>query len=160
MAVDMFLKIDGVKGEARDKAHKEEIDVIAWAWGLAQSGTGHVGGGSGAGKVSVQDLLVTKYIDKSSSDLMFHCASGKHVKKAELFVRKAGEQPLEYLKITMEDVLISTVSTGGAQQDERLTENVALNFAKVKVEYKEQQADGSGKPAGNFGWDVAANAKY
>ena len=56
MAVDMFLKLDDVKGESRDNKHKDEIDVLAWSWGVSQSGTMHTGGGGGAGKVNVQDL--------------------------------------------------------------------------------------------------------
>ena len=38
MAVDMFIKIDGVTGESKDSAHADEIDVIAWTWALQQSG--------------------------------------------------------------------------------------------------------------------------
>jgi type VI secretion system secreted protein Hcp len=160
MSVDMFLKIDGIKGESKDSKHGGEIDVLAWSWGLSQSGAGHAGGGSGAGKVSVQDLHVTKWLDKSSCDLVFACASGKHIPKAVLFVRKAGENPLEYLKVTMEDILVTSVSTGGSGGEDKITESVSLNFAKVKVEYQEQQKDGSGKPAGNVGWDIASNSKY
>jgi type VI secretion system secreted protein Hcp len=160
MAVDMFLKIDGIKGESKVKGKEEQIDVLAWSWGMSQSGTGHVGGGSGSGKVSVQDLHVTKYLDKASCDLIFHCASGKHIPKAELVVRKAGENALEYLKVSMEDILVTSVSTGGSGGEDRITESLSLNFAKVKVEYQEQQKDGKGKPAGNVGWDIAANAKY
>ena len=67
---------------------------------------------------------------------MLHCCNGKHIKKAMLTVRKAGEKPLEYLKIEMEDLLVSHVSTGGSHGEDRLTENVTLNFAKVKTEYR------------------------
>ena len=63
MAVDMFIKIDGIKGESADDKHKEEIDVLSWSWGMSQSGSAHMGGGAGAGKVNVNDLSFTKYID-------------------------------------------------------------------------------------------------
>src|SRR4029453_7230661 len=111
MAVDMFIKIGDIKGEARDKAHKEEIDVLAWSWGMSNSGSAHVGGGAGAGKVNVQDLSFTKYIDKSSTDLMLSCCPGKHHESATLIVRKAGDKPLEYVTITMTEVMITAVST-------------------------------------------------
>src|SRR5437763_14257572 len=106
MAVDMFLKIDGVDGESKDKQHAKEIDVLAWSWGLSNSGSAHVGGGAGAGKVNVQDLSFTKYIDKASPDLMLGACNGKHYDNALLTVRKAGEKPLEYLKVTMTEVLV------------------------------------------------------
>ena len=69
MAVDMFIKIDGIKGESADDKHKEEIDVLSWSWGMSQSGSAHMGGGAGAGKVNVNDLSFTKYIDVASPDL-------------------------------------------------------------------------------------------
>jgi type VI secretion system secreted protein Hcp len=161
MAVDMFIKIDDVKGESQDKTHKEEIDVLAWSWGMSQQGSRHTGGGGGAGKVNVQDLSFTKWIDKASPNLMQYCAQGDQYKEAKLTVRKAGgKEPLEYLVVTMKDVIISSVSTGGSGGEDRLTENVTLNFASVKTEYQPQKADGTadgGKV--EFEWDVAGNAK-
>ena len=143
MAVDMFLKIEGVDGESTDSSHKGEIDILAWSWGLSQSGTTHMGGGGGAGKVNVQDISVTKWIDKASPNLMKYCCNGKHFKEALLTVRKAGEKPLEYIKIKLNDLIISSVSTGGSGGEDRLTENVTLNFGKVGFEYQPQKADGS-----------------
>jgi type VI secretion system secreted protein Hcp len=159
MAVDMFLKMEPVKGEAQDKAHMDEIDVLAWSWGMSQSGTTHAGGGGGAGKVSVQDLSFTKYIDKASPDLMLACCNGKHFGEAVLTVRKAGENPLEYVKIKMSDVIITSVSTGGSGGEDRLTENITLNFAKVGVDYKEQTKTGAAGASPSMTWDIAANTK-
>lgn len=160
MAVDMFIKLDDVNGESKDDKHKDSIDVLAWSWGMANSGTAHIGGGAGAGKVQVQDLSVTKYVDRSSSVLQLACCNGKHFKKALLTVRKAGEKPLEYIKITMEDVMVSNVSTGGSGGEDRLTENVTFNFAKVQFEYTPQKKDGSGDASVKMGWDVAGNVKF
>ncbi len=157
MAMDMFIKIGDLKGEARDKTHKEEIDVLAWSWGMSQSGTTHVGGGGGAGKVNVQDLSFTKFIDKASPDLMLACCNGKHYTEAKLVVRKAGEKPLEYLTITMTDVMVTAVSTGGSGGEDRLTENVTLNFAKVGVDYKEQTEKGTAGATPSMQWNIAEN---
>ena len=159
MAVDMFMKIGDLKGESKDFKHKEAIDVLAWSWGMSQSGTSHTGGGGGAGKVSIQDISVTKYVDKGSAALMMHCATGKHINNGMLYVRKAGEKPLEYIKIKIEDILVSSVSTGGSGGEDRLTENVTLNFAKVKIDYKEQAKDGSAAATPSSGWDIEANVK-
>jgi len=159
MAVDMFIKIGTLKGESKDSTHKGEIDVLAWSWGMSNSGSAHVGGGAGVGKVNVQDLSFTKYIDLTSPDLMLACCNGKHFDSALLTVRKAGEKPLEYLKIKLTEVLITSVSTGGSGGEDRLTENVTLNFAKVNVDYIEQTEKGAegGKP--KMGWDISANVK-
>ena len=158
MAVDMFLKLNGVKGESKDKVHTKEIDVLAWSWGMSNSGTAHVGGGAGAGKVNVQDLSFTKYVDSSSPNLMLNCCNGKHFSDALLTVRKAGGNPVEYIKVKLETVLIAGVTTGGSGNEDRLTENVILNFAKVSVDYTPQKADGSADTAIPFSWDVATNS--
>jgi len=158
MAVDMFMKISTIKGESSDKTHKQEIDVLAWSWGMSQSGTFHTGGGGGSGKVSVNDLSFTKYIDSSTNALMLGSCSGEHFDEAVLVVRKAGKDPLEYIKITMKNVLVSSINQGGSGGEDRLTENVTLNFAEFKFEYQPQNEKG-GKEGGAkiAGWSIAKN---
>ena len=161
MAVDMFIKIGDVEGESADKTHAKEIDVLAWSWGMSQSGSMHVGGGGGAGKVSIQDLSLTKWVDKSSPNLMMACSSGKHYPEAKLTIRKAGgENPVEYMIITLKEVLVSSISTGGSGGEDRLTENVTLNFGQVLVDYQPQKQDGSkdGGPI-KYGWNIRENVK-
>jgi type VI secretion system secreted protein Hcp len=159
MAVDMFIKLHDIQGESKDKTHKGETDVLAWSWGMSQSGTFHTGGGGGAGKVNVQDLSFTKWVDKTSAALMLLCCNGRHMDECLLTVRKAGDTPLEYLKIRMEKVMVTSVSTGGSGGEDQLSENVTLNFAKVNVDYMEQLDDGSGQQAGNLAWDIEANCE-
>ena len=162
MAVDMFMKFAGdvYKGESRDKTHVGEIDVLAWSWGMSNSGTAHTGGGAGAGKVNVQDISFTKYVDASSAALMLACTTGDHIPTANLVVRKAGTTPLEYIKIEMTECLITAVSTGGSGGEDRLTENVTVNFAKVKVEYTAQDATGKAiSPAKTMTFNIAENVK-
>lgn len=143
MAVDFFLKLDGIKGESKDSKHKDEIDVLAWSWGLTNSGTAHLGGGAGSGKANVQDITFTKYVDLSSPVLARLCAGGKHIKSGNLICRKAGDKPLEYMKIDLTDILVSSYSTGGSGSDDRIVESISLNFAKVEFKYFSQKHDGS-----------------
>ena len=157
MAVDMFIKIDDIQGESVDAVHEGEIDILAWSWGMSQSGTTHSGAGGGAGKVSVQDLSFTHYVDKSSPNLMQMCCSGEHFKEAKLVVRKAGKEALEYILITLKNGLISSISTGGSGGDDRLTENVTLNFAEFESAYVPQLSDGSGDAEIIVGWNIAQN---
>lgn len=157
MAVDMFIKLEapGLEGESNDHKHKGEIDVLAWSWGVSQSGTFHHGGGGGAGKANVQDLSLTKWIDKASPKLLELTCSGEHIPKATLVVRKAGKSPLEYVKMTMEKLMVTSVSTGGSGGEDKLTENVTLNFAKIKVEYEEQDdATGGSKTHKEMGYSI------
>ncbi len=157
MAVDMFIKIGDIKGESKDAKHGGEIDVLAWSWGLSQSGSAHLGAGAGSGKVNVQDLSLTKYVDSSSTALMVAACEGTHIKQASLTVRKAGDTPLEYIKITLDEVLVSSLTTGGSGGEDRLTENVSLNFAKFKVEYTTQAETGGKGVTSTAAWDIPAN---
>jgi type VI secretion system secreted protein Hcp len=159
MAVDMFLKIGDIEGESKDKVHTKEIDVLSWSWGMSNSGSAHVGGGAGAGKVNVQDLSFTKWVDKASPKLMLACCNGKHYDQATLIVRKAGEKPVEYIKIKLTTVMITAVSTGGSGGEDRLTENVVLNFGKVNYDYLPQDDKGAAGTAIPMSWDIAANEK-
>ena len=129
MAVDMFLKLDGIKGESKDHKHKDEIHIESFSWGMNQTGAHGVGGGGGAGKVQVHDISITKFVDKSSAALMLHCCTGKHIPGGLVTVRKAGDKPLEYLKITLKDILVSSVQEAGHGSD-LLKENLTLNFAE------------------------------
>jgi len=160
MAVDMFLKINGVDGEAKDKGHPKAIDVLSWSWGCSNSGSAHVGGGAGAGKVNVQDISVTKWVDSSSPSLILTCCNGTHYDEANLFIRKAGgSAPVEYLKIKLTEVFVTSVSTGGSGGEDRLTENISLNFGKFQLFYTPQDDKGAAGTAIPAGWDIAANTK-
>lgn len=159
MAVDMFIKIDTVDGESKDKTHKKDIDVLAWSWGISNSGSAQVGGGAGAGKCNIQDVSFTKWVDSATPKLALACCAGTHYKDATLVVRKAGDKPVEYLKIKMEEVLVTSISTGGSGGEDRLTENVTLNFSKVSLDYVPQDDKGAAGTAIPMAWDIAANAK-
>lgn len=161
MAVDMFIKFSGdsMEGESKDKTHGKEIDVLAWSWGMSNSGSAHTGGGAGAGKVNVQDLSFTKYVDKATPKLMLGCCKGTHYDEVNLTVRKAGDKPVEYIKIKLTEVIVTSVSTGGSGGEDRLTENVTLNFAKVHLDYTPQDAKGAAEKAVPMEWDIAANAQ-
>lgn len=157
MAVNMFLDLEGVKGESLNDKFKDKIDVLAWSWGASNSGTAHMGGGSGAGKVNVQDISLTKYVDAASADLYKACCNGQHFAKATLHVCKAGKDQLEYITFTLEQVMVTAVSTGGSGGEDRLTENVTLNFGKIKFKYTVQSDKGAAGANPEMSWDVAAN---
>ena len=143
MAFDAFLKIDGIKGERTDERHPDEIEIFSFSWGVSNAGSfGSGGGGGGAGKASFQDLHFTSSVHKGSPALMLSCATGQHIKSALLTVRKAGEKAFEFLKIKLEDVLVSSYLPAGAT-DDRPSEEVSLNFAKIEFDYQLQNADGS-----------------
>jgi type VI secretion system secreted protein Hcp len=158
VAVSMFLEIEGIKGES--KKFKDKIEVLSWNWGATNSGTFHTGSGGGSGKANVKDVTITKPVDSASADLQLACLSGKHFNRAKLSVLKAdGEESLEYVNYELTDLMITSVSAGNALNEERVTENVAINFAKMHFSYKVQDERGSGQDGGQYTWNVAAASR-
>jgi type VI secretion system secreted protein Hcp len=160
MAVEYFLRIDGIEGESTDSKHKGEIDVQSWSWGESSSGSAG-GGGGGAGKVQMQDFAFTARLSKASPALLLACASGKHLKSAVLTGRKAGKGQQEFLTFSLSDLLVSSYQAGGSEGDEvGPMDAVSLNFSKIEVEYKLQAAGGKlGDPV-RAGWDVKQNKAF
>lgn len=154
MAIDMFIKIDGIEGESQDAVHTNEIKLESMAWGAANTGSFADGTGGGAGKVSFSDLTCAKTLDKASPILYLSCSTGKHIPKAVLTVRKAGGKQEDYFKVTMSDVMISSVQDSGHAQGDIPMETFALNFAKIEFAYKPQLADGTLDAAITSGYDL------
>lgn len=144
MASDFLLEIDGIKGESQDAKHKDTIEIESFSWGVSNSGTHAAGHGGGAGKASYQDLHCTANVNKASATLMLKCATGEHIKKAVLHVRKQGKGQQEFYTVTLEDLLVSSYQSGDSTGGNPVpTDQFSLNFAKIKFEYKPQNKDGS-----------------
>ena len=157
MASDIFAKLGDIKGESFDDKHKGEIEVLSWSWGITQSGTMAHGGGGGEGKANFNDFNFTHHIDKASAVLMKACATGEHIKDATITVRKAGKGQQEFLIIKMNDIIITSVNPSGAGDSAATAEAVALQCAKVDLEYKPQKADGSLDAGLHFKYDIKGN---
>jgi len=157
MAQDIFLKINGITGESPDNQHKDEIEVLSWHWEILQDSTMHSGSGGGAGKATVKDLVFVHNIDRASPNLMKYSLTGQHVDQAVLTMRKAGGHPLEYLTITMKDVLITGVHPTGNNSDTSSPEQVTLSFASVTQEYTVQNAQGGSSGTVTASYDIKGN---
>ncbi len=157
MAVSICIKIGNIKGESVTKGHDKEIDVLEWSWGLTQSASAHISTGAGSGSADVRDLTIKKYVDAATPVLLQECFYGHDHKTATLTVLKAGgKAAIEMVKMTMSGtVFISSVNTGHPEPNDRYTETVTLNFAKVKFEYTGQNADQSKGASVSGEFDIA-----
>ena len=156
MATDIFAKIGDIKGESADAKHKDEIEVLSFSWGVANSGGLEIGSGAGAGKATFQGLTIVHNIDKASPLLLNACATGLHLKEATITHRKAGKGQQEFLIVKVNDVIITAVAHGGTTA-QPASETVTLAFAKVDFEYKPQKPDGSLDAGIHFKYDLKAN---
>jgi type VI secretion system secreted protein Hcp len=134
-AFDCFLQIEGVDGESQ--ISPGGIDLEAYSYDVKAPrdvATGQASGKRSA--VDMSDITCSTRLSKATPKLMQACATGTHFPTAKLTCRKAGSTgaPVDFLVITMEDVMISSyVSGGGGQQ--LPTESISLNFTKVMFSY-------------------------
>ena len=159
MAVDMFLKIDGVDGESTDEAHKDWIEVLSYSHGISQpvSAASRSGGRTG-GRADFEDFSVVKTVDKATPALNVHCANGKHIPKVEMELCLATEDKHTFMKYTLKDVVISSISPGGSAEGEaKPLEDLSLAYGQIEWEYT--PIDQSGKPGAAItrGWNLETN---
>jgi type VI secretion system secreted protein Hcp len=160
MALDIYLQIDGIKGESMDDKHQGWIECQSVNWGINQprSATSSTGGGHTAERAELLDITLAKVADLSSPILMQHCAMGKTIPKAKFeFMRADGQgAPIKYFEMELENVLIGaihpSVDTGSF-----LGEHVNLKFSKIKWKYTQQKIGGGAGGSTVGGWDLAAN---
>jgi type VI secretion system secreted protein Hcp len=115
------------------------------------------GSGGGSGKAAAKDLKFMHCLDCSSPNLMQYALIGKHIPSAVLVMRKAGGTPHEYLKITIDDVIITGINMVSAADPSTTYESVSLSFAKVRQEYFVQNAQGGSAGAVTAAYDIKAN---
>jgi type VI secretion system secreted protein Hcp len=160
MAIDVYLQIDGIKGESNDDKHKDWIECTSAVWSVLQpkSATASTSGGHTAERCEHGDLVITKLADLSSPVLLQTCSSGRTIPKAKVeFMRADGQgQRIKYYEVELENVLIGAV-VPSIQPGQILTEHVSLKYGKVKWKYTQQKIAGGagGNVAG--GWDLATN---
>jgi type VI secretion system secreted protein Hcp len=160
MALNMFLTLDGINGGSVDPAHKGAIEITSWSWGLSELGATGGSSGAGAGKVAVQNIVITKVTDSTSPLLLQHCATGAIIASGTLATDKAGSPASgeDFLLIKMTDVVVKSVSMSSSKSDEAPAENVTLAFTKVEFDARPQTASGGlGSPV-VFRWDLATGA--
>lgn len=159
MAIDVYLQIDGIKGESGDDQHKGWIECESVNWSLTQprSATASTSGGHTAERAELSDVTLHKMADLASPILAQTCAMGKTIPKAKFeFFRADGDgKRVKYYEVELENVIVAHVAQGVAAGG--MTESIGLKFAKVKWRYTQQRIVGGagGNTAG--GWDLATN---
>ncbi len=148
----MFLKVQGVTGEAADADHKGEIQVVSWSWGMQAPRSALAG--EATGRASMTELEIVKRVDNASPTLMLFLHRHKEIKQAKLTVRKAGKTPLEYFTIELQNARITSLRT--ETHESELTERLSLSFARVRVTYTLQ--DAAGGPGASNQFEVDAHA--
>jgi type VI secretion system secreted protein Hcp len=140
MAVDFFLKLDGISGESVDDKHKDWIQVMSWSWGATQVTSVAGTGGSGAGKPDLSDFSIMKYFDKGSTPTLQALTKGTHIKTGTLEAVKSGGAGKPFLKVDFQELYVTSQQLSGSS--EIPTESVSFSYNQIKVEYSTQDEKG------------------
>ena len=173
MPSKMYLKLGDIQGDCKDKGHEDQIGVSVWSWGMSRPAVFSAQGGPTDGMPNMQDLAVSKWIDASSPRIMEACCKGEHIDKAVLEVwtepeakgkkKKASKEKARRpygLRIIMENVIVTTISTASGENDSVFTETIYLNFARFAYEYLGESDKGPGSRRSQLRWDVVKNSTF
>lgn len=156
MAYDAFLKLDTVAGESTGSGHPGEIALLGYNITVSHPAPT----GVAAGKATFADFSFTAPVSKASPVLFVAMASGHVYNQALVSLRRTGTQgTLDFLKITMSNVIVTSMATGGTTGDDAPHDQCTLHFQKIQFSYTQQNASGGavGTPT-TGGWDVTKNA--
>jgi type VI secretion system secreted protein Hcp len=160
MASDIYLHIDGIKGESTDSSHKDWIECSDVAWAIMQprSATASTAGGHTAERAELSDISFFKVSDLSSPILMQTCAMGRTIPKARFeFMRADGAgAAVKYFEIELENVLIGRIAPS-ISSGELLGEDIGLKFSKIRWKYTQQKIAGGNGGNTSGGWNLASN---
>jgi type VI secretion system secreted protein Hcp len=150
--IDTHIKFDGIEGESSHMDHKGEIELLSWSWGITNH-SGTAGGGSGVGKGTPGELHFQHRFDKASTVLAKKCAGGDHFKEVVMTARKAGGGQKDFLKVTMKEVFITSLSSSGGSGGE-VMESVSMTYGEIEFAYKPQDDKGVLGGEVKFGWNI------
>lgn len=161
MALDAFMKIDGIAGEAKDSDHTDWIEITGYSFGNTQPTTvsASSAGGATSGRTRLSDFQVTKQLDLASPKLLGTSCAGRHIKEVRIAVHRAGGEKLMYFEIVLEEVIISSY-TQIAHEGIPL-ESLEFNYGRISTKYiRQSRSDGSGGGRTLDGWDQIANKQH
>ena len=159
---DMFLQLDGIRGESQDEAqpisHAGEIEIADWKWNMNQPAEFKMNQSVASTKLDVQNITITKIVDIATVALAQYCALGKHIPKGKITCRKnAGDRKVEYLRIELHDIMVKDIDWQDKGEKAATTELVQLNFAEFKIHYALQNNRGNEASTTEFGFNVVTH---
>jgi len=166
MPLQMMMKIDGVSGDSKSFKHKGWADVLSWNWGLTSNRK--LAEGADGDKTSLNELSIIKAIGNDSSGIRLLFAQGKRIPNVEFSISPVvakREAAKSYVDITMENVMIKSIITGGGIEDDFFKEHITLLYEKIRFEYirntRSSEGESSEKTRGpDFEWNVPDNTTW
>lgn len=156
MSNQMFLKLDGVQGEATHSRHAHEIDILGWSWGLVHATP--TATASDVARVATEAITVQKFVDIASPALMRLAAERRRIASGVVTTRHASGG--DFLLLKMTDVLVDSVRVSASSTTNQIAETVTLTFTRIEFDYRPTLANGGLGPTNSFRWDLPTNASF
>jgi type VI secretion system secreted protein Hcp len=153
MAVDIFMKIDGVSGESTDTQFKEWIELLSINWKVEcpASPTAQHG-------LRSSEFGVTKAVDKASPQIFKAMTNREQISEIRLAFCRAGKEKVKYLEYVFKKCVLTKFELQMANKSEEPlpTESIEFRFASVEITYCQQKRD-TGGSAGQIGaaWNLS-----
>jgi len=141
MAVDYFLKLDGIEGESADEKHKNQIQLMSWSWGASNMSSVAGTGGSGAGKVDMSDFNMMTFFDKSTPKFFKNISKGTHITKGTLEAIKSGADGKPYLKVDFQEIFVTGLQMSASSEVPSVS--ITFTYNEIKVDYYQQDEKGN-----------------
>ncbi|MBP2298719.1 Hcp family type VI secretion system effector [Azospirillum picis] len=130
----IYLKYEGIDGEATHETHKKWLDVGSLQWGVGRAISTPSGSTANreASEPSVSEVTITKLMDSSSPKFFVESCTGAVSKKVQIHLVTTGSPGNTYAEYTLTNALVSaySMSSGG----DRPSESISISF--TKMEYK------------------------
>ena len=151
----VVFKNGDIKGESRDAKHAADgaIEVTSYEHFIRQpkSSSASSAGGHTAERTEHGEMIFNKDIDSASTKLWQAASAGTVYKDVEIYFYRAlggqdktqsGNKRINYLKIALKNVVVSSVGTNIASGAELPTETFGLRYSAVQWTYNEAPIDG------------------
>ena len=145
----IYMKYEGIQGTGKGK-YSGWIELEGCQIGSPNRG----------GSVINFEVIVTKFLDNSSSRLVQEALSGTGKKVTIDFVMTGESVP--YMSIELENVIITSYQVNGTSDPDRPMETLSLNYTKISYSVKPTKPSNDPKQAQQKAtWNSAIqNSRY
>ena len=165
MAYDMFLQIQGIKGDSSDAKHKEQSEVISYHHNIMQARGGALSaeGVHTGSRAEHDDFVITKRLDSASPTLSIYCCDGKHIPYIKLELCRAMGEKTVFMTYEFKDGIVASISTlGSGDEDDPIPiEEISFRYGQIEWAYTPTDITGGGKSraAIRSGWSTMENVR-
>lgn len=156
---EWFIHFDGFEGESQDKDHKGWSDILSFNQPIQRPGTG---GGSARrrGSAILEDIIVTKEMDKVSPKIAEAALQGKVIPEVEIHLTAStnGATQTTYYKYRLTNVMVTSYEIGGSESDGVSMDEFAMNYEEIEVTYTEYDDEGNSKGDTGYEWDSSGGS--